>query len=94
MYCQKLKKLGTSPVPLTPKDRDWRYADGALFKKHIIVCVREDHEVLSEGATEAQTTLVAINRKKKEQVVLVGCLLLYEGCHYILCHLFPWSSYL
>lgn len=72
MYCQKLKKSGTAPIPLTPKDKDWRYADGTLFKKHTIVCVREDHEVLSEGAAEAQTTLVAIDRKKKEQFVLVS----------------------
>ena len=77
MYCQKLKKSGTPPVPLTPKDKDWRYADGTLFKKHIVVCVREDHEVLGQGASEAQNTLVAINRKKKEQFVLVGCF-----CHY------------
>lgn len=81
MYCQKLKKSSTPPVPLTSKDKDWRYADGTLFKKHIIVCVREDHEVLSEGASEAENTLVAINRKKKEQFVLVGCLLLYQSCH-------------
>ena len=74
MYCQKLKNSGTPPVPLTPKDKDWRYADGCLFKKHIIVCVREDHEVLGQGASEAQNTLVAINRKKKEQFVLVGYL--------------------
>jgi len=87
MYCQKLKKSGTAPIPLTPKDKDWRYADGTLFKKHTIVCVREDHEVLSEGAVEAQATLVAINRKKKEQFVLVGCLLLFQGCHYGLWHL-------
>lgn len=84
MYCQKLKKLGTAPIPLTPKDKDWRYADGTLFKKHTIVCVREDHEVRGEGAAEAQATLVAINRKKKEQFVLVGCFLLFQGCHCIL----------
>ncbi|KAJ7390824.1 hypothetical protein OS493_022383 [Desmophyllum pertusum] len=73
MYCQKLKKSGSPPVPLTPpKDKKWRYADGTLFKKHIIVCVREDHEVLSEEVSEAQTSLVSINRKTKKQFVLVS----------------------
>ena len=76
MYCQKVKKSGTEPVPLTPEDKDWRYADGTLFKKHIIVCVREDHEVIKEGASEAQNTLVSINRKTKKQFVLVSCFLL------------------
>lgn len=72
MYCQKIKKSGTEPVPITPKHKAWRYADGAMYKKNIVVCVREDHEVLSEGAEEAQNTVVSINRKKKEQVVLVS----------------------
>lgn len=76
MYCHKLKKHGTEPVPITPKHKDWRYADGSMYKKHIIVCVREDHEVLSQGAKEAQNTVIAINRKKKEQFVLVSCSLL------------------
>lgn len=77
MYCQKIKKSGTEPVPITPKHKAWRYADGAMYKKNIVVCVREDHEVLSEGAEEAQNTVVSINRKKKEQVVLVS----YYGSH-------------
>ena len=75
MYCQKLKKPETPPVPLTPENKDWRYADGTIFKKHIIVCVREDHEVIKEGAPEAQNTLVSINRKTKKQFVLVSCFL-------------------
>jgi len=36
------------------------------------VCVREDHEVISQGEKEAQNTLVSINRKTKEQFVLVS----------------------
>lgn len=76
MYCQKLKKSGTPPVPITPENKDWRYADGTLFKKHIIVCVREDHEVIAEGASEAQNAVVSINRKTKKQFVLVGCFFL------------------
>ena len=74
LYCQKLKKLDGEPIPLTPEGVDWRYADGAMYQKHIIVCVREDHDVISQGATEAQNTLVSINRKNKKQVVLVSCL--------------------
>lgn len=72
MYCQKLKKEVSEIIPITPENKDWRYADSILFKKHIIVCVREDHEVISQGAEEAQNTLVSINRKKKEQHVLVS----------------------
>lgn len=73
MYCQKVKKGVTAePIPLTPEDKNWRYADASMFKKHIIVCVREDHEVISQGEKEAQNTLVSINRKTKEQFVLVS----------------------
>ena len=74
MYCQKLKKLDSEPIPLTPEGVDWRYADGTMYQKHIVVCVREDHDVISQGATEAQNTLVSVNRKNKKQVVLVSCL--------------------
>ena len=73
MYYQKVKKGVTAePIPLTPEDKNWRYADASMFKKHIIVCVREDHEVISQGEKEAQNTLVSINRKTKEQFVLVS----------------------
>lgn len=73
MYCQKVKKGVTAePIPLTPEDKNWRYADASMFKKHIILCVREDHEVISQGEKEAQNTLVSINRKTKEQFVLVS----------------------
>ena len=75
LYCQKLKKLDSEPIPLTPEGVNWRYADGTMYQKHIIVCVREDHDVISQlGASEAQNTLVSINRKNKKQVVLVSCL--------------------
>ena len=74
LYCQKLKKLGSEPTPLTPKGKDWRYADGTIYKKHIVVCVREDHEVIGGDVKEAENTLVSINRKTQEQSVLVSCL--------------------
>ena len=74
LYYQKLKKLDSEPIPLTPKDVDWRYADGTTYQKKIIISVREDHDVISHGAQEAQNTLVSINRKNQKQVVLVSWL--------------------
>lgn len=74
LYCQKLKKGVQEPIPLTPKGKDWRYADGTMYKKHIVVCVREDHEVIGGDVKEAENTLVSINRKTKEQSVLVSYL--------------------
>ena len=74
LYCQKLKKGVQEPIPLTPKGKDWRYADGTMYKKHIVVCVREDHEVIGGDVKEAENTLVSINRKTKEQCVLVSYL--------------------
>ena len=68
MYCQKLKKSGTPPVPLTPKDKDWRYADGTLFKKHIVVCVREDHEVLSREHLRLKTPLLLSIEKRRNSL--------------------------
>lgn len=76
MYCQKFKNLGFLLVFLILKDKDWRYVDGIFFKKYIVVCVREDYEVFSQGEFEVRNIFVVINRKKKEQFVLVGCLVI------------------
>ena len=72
MYCQKLKNENSNPVPITPEDKDWRYADGIIAVKKHIVCVKEDHEVINQGAVEAENTLVSINWKSQQQTVLVG----------------------
>lgn len=62
---------GGEPQPLTPADRDWRYADGiADTARGRLICVREDH---TGSSHEPVNTLVSVDLRGSEQVrVLVA----------------------
>ncbi|XP_005101732.1 acylamino-acid-releasing enzyme [Aplysia californica] len=61
-----------TPEPLTDTSKSFRYADGFFSpKKSRIFYVREDHEVVKQGAKEPENTLVAIDPASKKQSVLV-----------------------
>ncbi|MBW4493350.1 MAG: S9 family peptidase [Oscillatoria princeps RMCB-10] len=62
---------GGEPQPLTPADRDWRYADGiADTARGRLICVREDH---TGSSHEPVNTLVSVDLQGSEQVrVLVA----------------------
>jgi len=71
LYCQDARS-GAVPVPITPEGKQWRYADAevALGGK-VLVCVKEDHEVLKDGAKEPINMIVSINLETEKQHVLV-----------------------
>ena len=78
MYCQE-SNPNSVPVAITTGDKEWRYADGEMARDGLIVCVREDHDIVNRGeANEAQSTIVSINPKTKEQFVIVS-LMCYLG---------------
>ena len=71
LYCQEAKP-GATPVALTPGEKQWRYADAEVaMGGKVIVCVREDHEVLKDGAKEPLNTIVCIDLETQKQHVLV-----------------------
>uniref|UniRef100_A0A6P8I3Q6 Uncharacterized protein LOC116297910 n=1 Tax=Actinia tenebrosa TaxID=6105 RepID=A0A6P8I3Q6_ACTTE len=74
LYSQE-SKPGCTPVPITPEGKQWRYADADVaLNGRVLVCVREDHDVLKEGAEEALNTIVSIDLETQKQNVLVsGC---------------------
>jgi len=48
---------GQHPIPITPADRDLRYADGIVdTKRNRLIMIREDHTV---GTPQAQNTIVS-----------------------------------
>ncbi|XP_059156263.1 uncharacterized protein LOC131941214 isoform X3 [Physella acuta] len=60
------------PQPVTDSSKTLRYSDGRFAaQKGKIYCVREDHEVLDSGNTEARNSIVAINPATKTQTVIV-----------------------
>ncbi|XP_064600523.1 uncharacterized protein LOC135466778 [Liolophura sinensis] len=63
----------SAPEALTPS-KQWRYADGQYHVKNgRIYIVREDHEVIGQnGVKEAVNTVVTIDPKTQEQIVLVS----------------------
>lgn len=74
MYVQK--SPDSSPEAITPKDCNWRYADGSLCSKTgKIYCIREDHSLVEKKeAKEPQNTVVSIDPVTQKQTVLAsGC---------------------
>jgi dipeptidyl aminopeptidase/acylaminoacyl peptidase len=61
----------SQPQPLTPAEKDWRYADCIADKaRRRLICVREDHTSTSH---EPVNTLVSVDLQESEQVrVLVA----------------------
>lgn len=73
LYQQDAEK-GAKPEPVTPKGKKWRYADADVAcDGKVLVCVREDHDVLAKGAEEAENNLVSIDLHSQKQHVLVRC---------------------
>lgn len=71
LYSQK-SKSGSTPEPITPEGKQWRYADADMaLDGKVLVCVREDHDVLKEGAEEALNTIISIDLKTQKQNLLV-----------------------
>jgi outer membrane protein assembly factor BamB len=71
LYCQDITP-GSKPVALTPEDKKWRYADANMsLDGKFMVCVREDHDVLKDGAKEALNTIVSIDMETQKQSILV-----------------------
>ncbi|GFO22772.1 prolyl tripeptidyl peptidase-like [Plakobranchus ocellatus] len=62
----------TTPEALTDTTKAQRYADGYFDpKSERIFCVREDHEVVKNGAKEAKNEIVSVDPKTKTVSVLV-----------------------
>uniref|UniRef100_A0A0B7BG74 Peptidase S9 prolyl oligopeptidase catalytic domain-containing protein n=2 Tax=Arion vulgaris TaxID=1028688 RepID=A0A0B7BG74_9EUPU len=61
-----------TPEAVTDTSKAFRYTDGRFVPtKSRIYCIREDHEAIKHGASEAVNTVVAINPATKTQSVLV-----------------------
>ncbi|KAK6997554.1 Dipeptidyl aminopeptidase BIII [Biomphalaria glabrata] len=61
------------PEPVTDISKKYRYADGVWSpQKSLIYIVREDHEVVAQGAKEPQNSIVVIDPETKLQSVLVS----------------------
>ncbi|RUS69177.1 hypothetical protein EGW08_023062 [Elysia chlorotica] len=61
-----------TPEPLTDTSKARRYADGFFDPQSgRIFCVREDHEVVKNGAKEAKNEIVSVDPKTKTVSVLV-----------------------
>lgn len=70
LYCQSCPTA--EPVPITPADCGWRFADGDINSElQCFFCIREDHSVVTKGeSNQPKNTVVSINLVTKEQTVL------------------------
>lgn len=72
---RQTSKACAKPEPITPDGKKWRYADAqVVLGGKVLVCVREDHSVLDDGAIEPLNTIVAIDLQTQKQHVLVSFL--------------------
>ncbi|XP_069118537.1 uncharacterized protein [Argopecten irradians] len=68
LYVQK-SEAGSTPVPISPEDCGWRYADGELNEKTgKIFCVREDHK---SDTKEPVNTVISLDLSTQKQILLV-----------------------